>query len=90
MLHAADEENGADQQEDQPTVLQHDDDIGEEVPCEQMQMICECIVRLVCPILAFVLMGPATLSPVMDPAASLTRYWRLHKCYLVSCFSSVY
>ncbi len=55
MLHAADEEGVAEEQGGQPSVLQHDDDIGEEVPWGQMQMICDCIVRLVWPSLAFIL-----------------------------------
>ena len=41
------EENGGEHEELRP--LQHDDDVGEDVPFEQTQIICESIIRQVTP-----------------------------------------
>ena len=44
---AAAEENGGEEEEHRP--LQHDDDIGEDVPFDLTQLVCEVIIRQVTP-----------------------------------------
>lgn len=65
-----------DAEEGDPPALQHDDDIGEEVPYEESEMICESIVRLV----RVLSCAAVSLKPARH-SALLPHLSNLHSCF---------